>query len=537
VSEFPPSLLPTEYNAALERVQRIEERLLWIGGGGGVFALAAAFYVLINRAELDIGPAWAAPLAFIVTGAILLGLFAARLVALDHVQLLRRQAGMPIPPGSFQYPGLLRGLMFLPGIGLTVLYLLTLAYSLRAIYSVSRAAGSIFGVIYLFLSAALFIAGIAVWRLWRGLPHLTTGELKQVLLPFPSDLLQGMGLFFAGFLSPVITIGLNATQYEVLNALFRRAVNFTETVPWAAVAALGLSYFFVIEGLLVPAGRSWLALRRGEPGLNGYAQIVVRLLLAFPLAYALGGFPLLVLSLLIWLQQAALALNTVPNGPSLSRIRLAAHARFDLLWGGLLPALRFYGGVLVWVGSAWSFTFLLLLFCVVAFLGVAFRSAQHARQARLLGLRGGTPAEYDVKNAPRWQRASFLAAGFTAFCLFMLQSLAETNDFFFSYLAVGYGRFNNGAVQYSQAGLVNGLLLTVDLLVFGLLVSALYVRLLHHNGPTLSLVVEHVRAWLAPLLLAVGTAMGIAALVTGLFSLILGGLVIAILGAALWCER
>lgn len=102
---------------------------------------------------------------------------------------------------------------------------------------------------------------------------------------------------------------------------------------------------------------------------------------------------------------------------------------------------------------------------------------------------------------------------------------------------MGYGRFNNGAVEYSQAGLINGLLLTVHLLIFGLLVCVLYVRLLRSTGPTLALLTERLRAWLAPLLfvLSLGLLLGVA--ITGLFSLALYALTSAVVGAALWWER
>jgi hypothetical protein len=541
VNESPTFLLPIEYRAALERVQHLEDRLLWISGGGGFVALAAAAYVIINRAKLEIGPAWIAPIPFIITAAVVLGLFSARLVAQARVKFLREHAGSPegLPTAS-SYSPVLRGLMLLPGICLGMLFLPTVAYALRTIYSISRAAGTIFGVVY-FLSAILLgVAAVAVWRQWRALPPLTTTEVFRVVLPDPINLLLGMGLFFSGFMAPLVTVGLNTDQLGVLNALFRRAVDFTDTVPLGALAALGFTYFLVLEGLLVPAGRMWQTQRRAAASPQSYTQIIIRLLLAFPLAFALGGIPLLVLSLLIWLHQAVSALDTHPDealeAPTLQK-RQVSHLRFNLLWDGLLAGLRFYGGVLVWVGSAWSFTIFLLMFCAVAFLGVAFGAAHRARRARLSALRGELPAEYDVKNAPRWQHAGFLAAGLTLLGLVMLQILAETNEFFNSYIAVGYGRFNNGAVLYSQAGLVNGLLVTVDLLVFGLFFCALYIRLLRPTGPSISLLVERTRAVSLPLLLAGSLALSITGILTSFLSLAFGGLLTATLAAAIWCER
>ncbi len=541
MTDIPSLLIPTEYHAALERLQRIEDRLLWIGAGGGVISLSAATYVLINRAGLEIGPAWIAPLPFLITVTLLLGLFVARLVTQTQISVIRAQASeapisIPFQPAQFYTP-LLQRLMLLPGAALLVLYFLTLAYSLRSIYTVSHAAGTIFGISYLILNITVGISGVAIWRLWRGLPALTATELRKSILPYPATTLPGIGLFVAGFSIPILTIGLNTDQFNVLNALFRRAADFTYTVPWAAVAALGLGYFLILEGLLIPAGRLWLALRQGEKTPHGYAIIIIRLAAAFPLAYALGGLPFLGLCLLVWVQQAISALNAVPIGAPLPPLRIIARQRFDLLWDGLLDALRFYAGILVWIGPAWSFTVLLLLFCAVAFLSIALKAAWQARRARIQTFTGQQPAEFALRQAWFWQHVGFLAASLTLFGLLILQTLAETNDFFNSYLAVGYGRFNNGAVQYSQAGLVNGLLLTIDLLLFGLLACALYVRLLRVIGPTLALATERVRAWLVPLLFISSLGLAIITPFVGLFSLAVCSFLAAVLGTALWCER
>lgn len=101
-----------------------------------------------------------------------------------------------------------------------------------------------------------------------------------------------------------------------------------------------------------------------------------------------------------------------------------------MLWNGLLDALRFYGGVLVWVGPAWSFTVLLLLLCTTAFLSIALNAAWQAWQARLSSLHSEKPSLFANTQARGWQHAGFLAAGLTSLGLVMLQTLAETERFF-----------------------------------------------------------------------------------------------------------
>jgi len=543
VNTIPPELLPAEYQAALSRLHLIEDRLLLAGAGGLLLSTGAAAYTLGFRSELGVklGYAWAAPLPFLATAAVLLALFAWRLAARTQLAALREQAGMP-GTSTPAHPPLVHRLLLLPGAGLGLLYGLTVLFSLRAIYTASRAAGTSFILVYAVLTGALGLAGWAVWRTWRGHAPLSLAELRRAVLPFPAEFLQGFGLVLAGFLAPLLTVGLNASQLGVINALFRRNVDFTTQLPVAAVAALGLATFLVIEGLLVPAGRMWQARRAVGPDSQnaadqfGYALIIGRCLLALPLAYGLGGLPLLVLSVLIWLQQAVIALE-VPLDANVPAVRQAARARFTLLWGALLAPLRFYAGVLVWVGPAWTFTWALLLFCTVAFLSLGLRAAQRARQARIALVRGEEPPAYDLHAAPRWQHVGFVAASLTLAGLIALQVLAETQGFFNAYLAAGYGRYKNFITHYSQAGPVVGLLLTFDLLLLGLFACALVVRLLGRAGPALMIAAGRLRSPGIPLLLAAAIGLGLAAFATGLFSLALGGLLCATLCAALWAER
>jgi hypothetical protein len=414
---------------------------------------------------------------------------------------------------------------------------------LRAVYTASRAAGTAFGVIFILFNAALALAGLSVWRLWREKAALTASEVRQVLIPYPAELLKGMGLFSAGFIVPLLTMGLNAAQLPVINALFRRNIDFTASVPLAAQVALGLAYFLVIEFLLLPAAQLWHWRTGAEPSSAKtftYTHIIIRLILALGLAFALGGPALVILAVLIWIQQAVEKLSTpLPGqaGPPTRR-------RFNLLWGGLLAPLRFYAGALAWVGPAWTFTLLLLLACTVAFLSAGLRAAARARQARILVTQGLEAAPYhpdggtgyDLQNAPRWQHAAFLAAGLTALGLLVLQILAEDCSFFNAFLA-GYGRCKDGVAIYRQTAPLNALLLTFDLLLLGLLACLGIVRLLERAGSSLMMFMVRVRTAGIYLLMALTIALGFVGLAGELPILALGGLLTGTVGTVLWAER
>lgn len=558
MSDLSPELLSIEYQAALARLQRIEDRLLLSGAAGLLISVAAAAYALGNRADLKPGYAWAAPVPFLASAAVLLALFAWRLAARTQVSNLRRQAGLPPSPISARTP-FLHSMLALPVSGLIILYGLTLLYCLRSIYSASRAAGTAFGVVFLLLNIALALAGLAVWRLWRNKSPLTAGAVRQVLLPYPAELLVGMGLFSAGFIVPLLTMGLNASQLPVINALFRRNIDFTTSVPLAAEMALGLAYFLVIEFLLLPAARSSRWGTRAEPVPEGALtdlQLMIRLVFALVLAFLLGGPALLVLAALICLQQAVEKLTAPIPGQAAT----PARARLNLLWGGLLAPLRFYAGALAWVGPAWTFTLLLLLACAVAFLALGLRAARRARQARIQAARGddthtagyaeqGTPVgralppvggdetlSYDLHSTPRWQRAAFLAAGLTALGLIAMQILAEDCNYFNPFMA-GYGRCKDGAAIYRQTAPLNALLLVFDLLLLGLLICAGIVRLLERAGKPLMRFAMRVRAAGIWLLLAATIGLGVVGLVGELPTLALAGLLTGTAGTALWAER
>jgi hypothetical protein len=510
-----------------------------------LLCVGAAAYTLGYRKDLNLGYAWAAPIPFLLTGVVLLTLLAWWLGARVQVSALRQQAGFSpnqLETNRFASP-LLQRMLWIPAIGLSGLYGLTLLFGLRAIYTASRTAGTVFGLIYSLLTLVLVVAAWVVWKQRDQQTRLTPAEIRQIFLPNPGDFLLGMGLFTSGFLLPLLTVGLSVAQFPVIHALFSRNVEFTTHVPLAAVGALALAYFGVIEGMLVPAGRIWGKLRGGQVIFHGYAQIAVRVLLALPMTFLLGGVPLLTLAILIVIQQIVAGLQSDPAsfGPAGQltpgqELRLATHTRFHLLWNTSLAPLRFYAGVLAWVGPAWSFTFLLLLFCWVGFLAMGFSAARRARLARIQSVRGEIPLTYDLRSTPGWQRAGFVAASLTSAGLVMLQIIAESCDSFSYYVAISYGYCRNGVVRYALAGPLNGALLAFDLLLIGLLACAGLVRLLRQAGPRMILLIERIRP-LLPLLLLVAIGLVTAAFILAIPSLAMGGLLIGTIGMGLWAER
>ena len=589
MSIFHLELLPVEYQTVLVHLHRIEDRLLLAGTSGLLVSAGAAIYAAGDPAALSLGFAWAAPLSFLATAIILLALLSLRLATLCRLANLRQQAGITQTEPANPYTPFLLRLLALPLVGAELLYGLTGFISWQVINTTSPLAATLFSLIYSLLTLVTLLAGWAVQRQARHQAPLTFSLVRQLLLPYPAEFISGAGLFTAGWLAAFLTVGANAIQIPILNAFFRQNQSFNQTIPLAAIAALGLLAFAVIEGLLVPAGRLWRDLRTARAAgvptrsiQSGYAQVLARLGLALSLAFWLGGSALLTLALLIWLQLAATALTTPAVQAAISPRTAAGHARFSLLWGALLYSLRFYGGVLVWVGPAWSFTILLLLFCTVSFLAVGFTAAQRARLARIQSVvgitrssqgtgagslsneaplagrealaidptasltltEGTSPANseeaalaYDLHSAPRWQRAGFLAAAITALALVVLQALAESPDFFNDLLANGYGFNNQGAVAYHLVGLLNSLLLTFDLLILGLLACAGLVRLLGRSKAAWILFTERIRPVGAPLLLVIAAGLFVAAFAAALPSLAMGGLLAGSTGAALWAER
>jgi hypothetical protein len=248
----------------------------------------------------------------------------------------------------------------------------------------------------------------------------------------------------------------------------------------------------------------------------------------------------LTLALLIWLQLAAGAL-LIPLSPAPAS---AQRTRSSLLWSALGYPLRFYTGVLVWVGAAWSFSVLLLLFCTVAFLALGFSAVQRARAARLrspgrLVDPAADPAlAYDLHSSPRWQRAGFLAAGLVALALVVFQVFAENPATTSELLANSYAeRTPDGLIRYHQAGLVNSLLLVFDLLILGLLACAGLVRLLGRTSPIWVLLADRARLVGLPLFGAGALLLFVAAFPTGLTSLALAGLACFVLAGFFWAER
>ena len=281
----------------LRRLQKLEDYIFFsvVAAALGLAALSA--YILVNRAALKLQEAWAAPVAFLVVGAVLLGL------AWQRQNVKRALAGLPVaapaaPPAPV--PLGLRLLLGAAAFGYLALFALVTGVALRAVYNNNHFAGLVFGIIYALLTALELLAASGL----RG-GAAANMDLWSLLLPGGLHLAR-MGAFWLGFAVPLITMGLQAGQLPQVNALFQRNKPWVllKDVPDAAVLGLGLLYFILLEGLLGQAGGAWERLNRGEPVLPNKWAVVARWVLALALAYPLGGLPLLVMAALLVLWQA-----------------------------------------------------------------------------------------------------------------------------------------------------------------------------------------------------------------------------------------
>ena len=645
-----PNLAAGAYQAGLVRLHRLEDSLLLAGAPGMLVSAAAGVYALARGDMLDAALAWAVLIPFWVTAGLLLGLLSQRLAALQRLSelgVLFGEEPIPAAVNNPHLPFLLRLLAVL-GLALLVLYGFTGYAALRAVLAAGRLGGVLFGLIFVLASALLLLAGWAVLRQARSAPALAPGWLRQVLLPDPAGLISGFFLVGAGWLTAWFTVGLSAGQLPLLAGLFGTPLY---KPPLATAAALGLLAWLVVEGLLLPAGRAWQALRRGQAAASaGYLQVLVRLALALPLAYLFGGQALLNLALLIWLQLAGSALLIEPDPTRRYAPRAAAgRARLALLWQALLVPLRFFVGVSVWVGSAWTFPVLGLLFCAVTFLALGLLAGQRARAARAvvpparpavqpvpgempavhplpetpaagpaaaapltdatletpaapeadnfasapefapetspLAGPADLPAEpalppapetgaapeapgqisppaagealplpaapplppapvdlasaalaYDLHSAPLWRRAGFLAAGLTALALLLLHIFAADCSSYTAWLADGYGYCARETLVYASTSLLNALLLVFDLLILGLLLSALLVRLAQRLPPVRLPLLQRARPyqpWAMSLLLVIAAALLAGGMISGQALLAFAALFTGVLGAAL----
>ena len=139
----------------LRRLQKLEDYIFFsvVAAALGLAALSA--YILVNRAALKLQEAWAAPVVFLVVGALLLGL------AWQRQNVKRALANLPVEaPAALRapFPLGLRLLLGAAAFGYLALFALVAGVALRAVYNNNHFAGLVFGIIYALLTALEVLA-------------------------------------------------------------------------------------------------------------------------------------------------------------------------------------------------------------------------------------------------------------------------------------------------------------------------------------------------------------------------------------------
>lgn len=499
--------MDSTHSTLLRRLQKLEDYIFFsvVAAALGLAALSA--YILVNRAALKLQEAWAAPLVFLIAGAVLLGLAWQRQNvkrALSNAPAGAYPAAQPAP-----VPLGLRLLLGAAALGYLALFVLVGGVSLRAVYNNNHFAGLVFGIIYALLTA---LEALAVWNLRGG---AAGADLWSLLLPGGLHLAR-MGAFWLGFAVPLVTMGLQAGQLPQVNAFFQRNKPWLllKDVPDAAVLGLALLYFALLEGLLGQAGGAWQRLNRGQPVLPNKWAVVARWVLALALAYPLGGLPLLVLAALLVLWQAL----TFGRGAGWPQRRPGP----ALMLLALGPALFYLGGALTWLGSQWSYAVPLALLPAVYFLALAHAAGQLRAEPEAPGAWGQAEPDplhslFSQTRIRRWQSIGYAAAGFASLLVLVLLILAENCRFYNSILSPNFARCiptGGGRMAYFELGPLNGALLAFDLVILCLLVGLGLSRLLRPLGGLVERLPAKARRWLGWGLIGVVVVLVAVAMIT-----------------------
>lgn len=506
-------MLLAQYQASLKQDNRLAVRLEQAAVRGMLFlSLVTAFVFLGAGASLAI--AWIAPLLYLVVFGALMSLGARQAAAAWQSRILARQllgrGEAPYHGGTIPDPfspwRLSWKLGLLPGTAAVIfggVFLPVTFYCWRSIYANNHLMGLAHAGFYLALALLELMAAAGLsFDLPRryaaayesgslaGLELSPTRPLQTIgrwIVPFPSRLMTGGRIFWAGFLAPLLIIGLDQSRLATLNALFRSFQDWetTASVPLLAMAALGLLVFIVAEILLQQAVAIWAAWRAGKAGDVPFPvpQIILRWLAALLLGYVIDRRGLLVLLMIISVYELVNVLwPQEPRHPAGGR-------RYPLLQllveAGGLP-LRFAAGLLVWGGPVWDFTAYLAMGVMVYFLSLGLSAAARQKEARSLQEQGSSFIDYFLERGTYWRAVGLWSALLSGVLLLAMQTLTENCNIkprspFSSFYA--FCPVKDVPPQYIQIDKLNSLLVAFDMLVLILIVTMLLVRLL---GPGLA---------------------------------------------------
>jgi len=519
-------VLLAQYQASLKQDNRLAVRLEQAAVRGMLFlSLVTAFVFLGAGTSLAI--AWVAPLLYLVVFGALMSLGARQAAAAWQSRILARQlqgsreaphydgvesAGGAIPD-PFSPWRLSWKLGLLPGAAAVIfggLFLPVTFYCWRSIYAYNHLMGLAHAGFYLALALLELMAAAGLSfdlprryaaaresGLLAGLELSPARPLQTIgrwVVPFPRHFTGRSRIFWAGFLAPLLIIGLNQSRLEILNALFRSFQDWetTASVPLLATAALGLLVFIAAEILLQQAAAIWTAWRAGQAGDVPFPvpQIILRWLAALLLGYLIDRRGLLLLLVIISVYELGHILW--PQDPR----HPAERGRYPLLLllveAGGLP-LCFVAGLLVWGGPVWDFTVYLAMGVMVYFLSLGLSAAARQKDARSLqeqgssfpGSTGTTVNDYFLERGVYWRAVGLWSALLSGVLLLAMQTLTENCSIkprspFSSFYA--FCPVKDVPPVYVQIDKLNSLLVAFDMLVLILIVMMLLVQLL---GPGL----------------------------------------------------
>jgi len=504
------NMLLAEYKASLRQANQLAMRMEWTGLAGFTLLALLTAFLFSARASIPIAIAWVAPLAYLIVFGALIGLASQQVEAAWRTRILSlrlQRLGQYEPPARdvpqdplnlWRLSWRLRLLAATPAAVFAGLFLLTAFFCARSVYHHSHLQGT--GFIFFYLILAL-VELVALGDLYAGLPRLYRSAYQSVaavgglplrptpplqtigrwLAPLPAGLLDHSRAFWAGFLAPLLLIGLSTAQLPILNALFRGSVDWSfSQVPALAIVALGVLVFLVLELLLQQAIALLAGLgREADLAPLPVLQILLRWLAALALAFILGQRGLLALFLVISAYEVI--------GILWGRLNARAHPVLALLWGAAALPLRFAAGVLVWGGPAWDYTPYLMLGVFVYFLSLGFNAAAQHREARARAAQGLPSDAYFLQRGAYWRQVGLWSAFVTGGLLFLAQALVENCDPAASELLAkvyGFCQVKGGSMLvYTLVGKVNGFLIAFDLLVIVLLLVMLAVWLVAWRQP------------------------------------------------------
>lgn len=350
--------------------------------------------------------------------------------------------------------------------GLVSLFFIIFYMSFRMIYSGDHLAGVLFVTLYgsITILELYSVSGLLfdlpntyrsflillqkIGRIPRGIEskklyadHPGFLGLLWIILPRPADVLAKGHMFWLGFITALVTMGLTGDRLHILNLLFRRQSDWKRIldVPFWAVFSLGILAFILEEILLQQAKLLWddvrdverdkvllqnraRAVARGQMTISAAIKnLSLRWILANIFAFGVGGWPLLLTFLAITLHQMLYVLWAKPKARQYPLVLLVVLS-FNV-------ALRFISGAVVIAGSEWITAPVVLIVTMLFFYTFGGMAALWKIEAEYQEKTGKTVAIrpqsiYYLHAGYKWQHTGLLGAILFSAFLVVIQTQA-----------------------------------------------------------------------------------------------------------------